>query len=82
MFKPEAQFGTLWTAAVVVTYNDTNHIDILVAYDIVSFVNQMTYSTGSYPSSAAVGDFNNGRKLDFGVVNNDTDSLKIVLQTC
>jgi hypothetical protein len=36
---------------------------------------------GSLPFSAVVGDFDNGRKLDFAVVNKGTDNLKILLQT-
>jgi hypothetical protein len=37
---------------------------------------------GSLPLSVAVGDFDNDRKLGFAVVNEGTDSLKILLQTC
>jgi hypothetical protein len=55
---------------------------IFLGFGNGSFANQMTYSTGSYSISVAVGDFNNDRKLDFAVINNGTDSLKILLQTC
>ncbi len=37
---------------------------------------------GSSPFSVVVGDFNSDTKLDFAVLNEDSDSLEILLQTC
>jgi hypothetical protein len=37
---------------------------------------------GSLPFSVIVSAFNNDRKLDFAVLNEGTDSLKILLQAC
>jgi hypothetical protein len=37
---------------------------------------------GTSPSSVVVCDFNNDIKLDFAVLNESTDSLQIMLQTC
>jgi len=37
---------------------------------------------GSSPFSIVVGDFNSDTKLDFVVLNQGTDSLEILFQTC
>ncbi|CAF4367094.1 unnamed protein product, partial [Adineta steineri] len=37
---------------------------------------------GSSPISLAVVDLNNDKQLDFAVVNEGTDNLKILLETC
>ncbi len=41
-----------------------------------------SYLTDSAPESVGVGDFNNDRKIDFAVVNEGTDNLKVLLETC
>ena len=64
---------------IVVAYDDSDNVDILVAYNTGSFTNQMTYSTGSYPCSVAVGDFNNDTRLDIVVANQDSNNVSVLL---
>ncbi|CAF4758458.1 unnamed protein product, partial [Rotaria sp. Silwood2] len=52
------------TAPIVVSYDNTDNLDVLVTFNTGSFANPTTYSTGSYPKSVAVGDFNNDKRLD------------------
>ncbi|CAF5022771.1 unnamed protein product, partial [Rotaria socialis] len=39
----------------------------------------MTFSTGLWPQSVAVGDFNNDTRLDIVVVNSDDSSVSVLL---
>ncbi|CAF5000233.1 unnamed protein product, partial [Rotaria socialis] len=59
-------------------------IGLFVGYGNGTFSNMMLIPTGdgSAPFYVAVGDFNKDRKLDFAVLNEGTDSLSILLQTC
>jgi len=41
---------------------------------------QLEYRSG--PFSVLLGDFNDDRKVDFVVANNERDDLQIFLQTC
>ena len=52
---------------------------MLLGYGNGSFDNQMTYSTGANPSSAAVGDFNNDTRLDIVVANWDSNTVSVLL---
>jgi hypothetical protein len=69
---------------IIVALSDTNNIGILLGYGNGTFADLVTFSMGygSLPFSVVVGDFNDDRKLDFAVLNEGTDSLKILLQTC
>ncbi|CAF1461237.1 unnamed protein product [Adineta steineri] len=64
----------------VVNY-DYNYVDIVLTYRNYTFLNQNTYSTGiqSYPSSVAVADVNNDKKLDIVVANYGTNNIDIFL---
>jgi len=80
----------------VIDFNSDSFLDIIVAIPDVSTIGiflgygngtcadlvKFSMGYGSLPSSVVVGDFNNDRKLDFAVVNEGTDSLKILLQIC
>ena len=57
----------------------SNNVSILLGYGNGSFANQTTYSTGSQPSSAAVGDFNNDTRLDIVVVHWNSSDMSILL---
>jgi len=61
-----------------------NTIGIFLGYGNGIFADLVKFPMdhGSVPSSVVVRDFNDDRNLDFGVVNNGTDNLKILLQTC
>ncbi|CAF4398521.1 unnamed protein product, partial [Rotaria magnacalcarata] len=53
---------------IMAVSNDTGAIDILLG-SFEGFENQTTFSTGSYPQSVAVGNFNNDTRLDIVVAN-------------
>jgi hypothetical protein len=65
--------------SIVVAYDDSDRVDILVAYNNRSFTNQMRYSAGYNPSSVAVGDFKNDTHLDIVVTNYGSDNVGIFL---
>jgi len=69
---------------IILAILDVNMIGIFVGYGNGIFTDLVKFSMDyeSLPSSVVVDDFNNDRKLDFAVVNEGTDSLKIILQTC
>ena len=58
---------------------DSNNVSVLLGYGNGSFANQMTYSTGSYPYSVAVGDFNNDTRLDIVVANYGNNNVSVLL---
>ncbi|CAF1650753.1 unnamed protein product, partial [Rotaria magnacalcarata] len=64
---------------IVVAYDDSDNVDLLVAYNNVSFENQMTFSTGNFPQSVAVGDFNNDTRLDIVVANINDNNVSVLL---
>jgi hypothetical protein len=63
---------------------DIHNIGILLDYGNGTFADlvQFPLNYGSLPFSVVVDDFNNDKKLDFAVLNEGTDSLKVLLQTC
>jgi len=64
---------------MVVANHIVSNIDIFFGYGNGSFANQMTYSTGSDPSSVAVGDFNYDTPLDIVVANENINSVSVLL---
>ena len=64
---------------IVVIYDGSDKVDVLVVYNNGPFTNQMTYSTGSYPQSVAVGDFNNDTRMDIVVANNWSNDVSVLL---
>ncbi|CAF3458007.1 unnamed protein product [Rotaria socialis] len=67
------------TNLIVVAYENSDNVDLLVTYNNVSFENQMTFSTGSYPQSVAVGDFNNDTQPDIVVANYGGNDVSVLL---
>ncbi|CAF4168969.1 unnamed protein product, partial [Rotaria magnacalcarata] len=67
------------TNLIVVAYENSDNVDLLVTYNNVSFENQMSFSTGSGPWSVAVGDFNNDTRLDIVVVNLFSNDVSVLL---
>jgi hypothetical protein len=69
---------------IIVAISDINKIGIFLGYGNGTFGDLVKFAMGygSSPFFVVVGDFNNDEKVDFAVINNGTDSLKIVLQTC
>ncbi|CAF3807921.1 unnamed protein product, partial [Rotaria sp. Silwood1] len=67
------------TALIVVAYDTTDHVDVLVARNIGSFSHRMTYATGNWPNSVAVGDFNNDNLLDIVITNNRDNTVSVLL---
>ena len=70
---------------ILVTNFDSSTIGVFLGYGNGTFSTTMiSFQLGyqSNPIFAAVGDFNSDKKLDIAVINNDTDSLNILLQTC
>ncbi|CAF1288419.1 unnamed protein product [Adineta ricciae] len=68
---------------IVANYNN-NKVGVFLGRSNGIFDIVMLYSMsyGSHPSSLVVADFSRDRKMDFGVINNGTDSFSIYLQTC
>ncbi|CAF4398460.1 unnamed protein product, partial [Rotaria socialis] len=67
------------TNLIVVAYENSDNVDLLVTYSNVSFENQMTFSTGSLPQPVAVGDFNNDIRLDIVVANYGGADVSVLL---
>ncbi|CAF4205255.1 unnamed protein product, partial [Rotaria sp. Silwood2] len=69
---------------IVIASYGTNELGVLHGHGNGTFSSLILISVnyGSHPSSVVVGDFNNDKKLDFAVANDDTDSLSIMLQSC
>jgi len=61
---------------IVVAYNNTDNVDILVAYDTQTFGAQ---TTGSRPQSILVDDFNNDTLLDIVVANYLDNTVSVLL---
>ncbi|CAF4171455.1 unnamed protein product, partial [Adineta steineri] len=68
---------------VVVDYGLSN-VYVFLGYGNGTFVGESAFTLGfgSSPISLAVADLNNDKQLDFAVVNEGTDNLKILLETC
>ncbi|CAF3221632.1 unnamed protein product [Rotaria sp. Silwood2] len=64
---------------IVVAYDDSDTVDVLVAYNVGSFTNQMKYSTDYGPYSVAIADFNNDTRLDIVVVNSGSNDVSVLL---
>jgi hypothetical protein len=66
---------------IVVPNSGTNNIGVLLRHGNDSFLDQMTYSTGSgsLPYAVAVGDFNSDQLLDIAVANFGTNSIGVFL---
>jgi hypothetical protein len=54
-------------------------VSVLLGYGNGSFAAQITNSTGSWPCSVAVGDFNNDTRLDLVVANQGSSDMNIFL---
>jgi hypothetical protein len=66
---------------IVVANSDSDNVGIFLGYGNGCFANQTTYSTGlgSYPHSAAVGDFNSDTIPDIVVANYQMNNLGVHL---
>jgi hypothetical protein len=69
---------------ILVAIPDINNIGILLGYGNGTFADLIKFSLdyASSPVSVVVDDFNSDTRLDFAVLNEGTDSLEILLQTC
>ncbi|CAF4085520.1 unnamed protein product [Adineta steineri] len=67
----------------VINYGLSN-VYVFLGYGNDTLVGESAFTLGfgSSPISLAVADFNNDKQLDFAVVNEGTDNLKILLETC
>jgi hypothetical protein len=68
---------------IIVNY-DASNVLVFIGHGDGSFATpiEIQIGYGAHSFSAAVGDFNNDKKLDFAVANNGRDNLEIYLQTC
>ncbi|CAF3770289.1 unnamed protein product [Rotaria sp. Silwood1] len=66
---------------IVVLQCGTSHVKLFLGHGDGSFLKQFNQSTGlySYPSSLAIGDFNNDHHLDLAVTNAGTSNVAIFL---
>ncbi|CAF4485030.1 unnamed protein product, partial [Rotaria magnacalcarata] len=64
---------------IVVAYDGTDNIDVLVAYESGSFTKHMIYSAGISPQCVSVGDFNNDMRLDIVVCNSGENTASVLL---
>ena len=62
---------------IVVAYENTDYIDILIVYDPGNFTDQITYSTEFYFDTAVIGDFNEDQIFDIAVLTSD-DTIGIL----
>jgi hypothetical protein len=69
---------------IIVAIPHISNVGILLGYGNGTFADLIKFSLGygSLPFSVVVGDFNSDTKLDFVVLNQGTDSLEILFQTC
>ncbi|CAF5086732.1 unnamed protein product, partial [Rotaria sp. Silwood1] len=56
---------------IFVAYDGIDYVDVLVTYDIGSFADDVKHSTEYWPSSVALGDFNNDIHLAIVVANSN-----------
>lgn len=63
---------------IVVTYENSDNIDVLMIYDPGNFTDQIIYSIGSKVKSSSMGDFNQDAMLDIIVANYDNNSVGIM----
>ncbi|CAF4827986.1 unnamed protein product [Rotaria sp. Silwood1] len=68
---------------IVVTNSGIDNVQILLDYREETFMNRITYSTGtnSHPQHVAVADFNKDSQLDIAVVNSYNSALTIFLSS-
>ncbi|CAF5176713.1 unnamed protein product, partial [Rotaria magnacalcarata] len=64
---------------IIVAYENSDNVDLLVTYNNVSFENKMAFSTGISPQSVAAGDFNNDTRLDIVVANFFSHDVSVLL---
>lgn len=69
---------------IIVANYGTNMVGILIGHNHGSFapLKVSSFDYGSHPLLVSIGDFNQDELLDFVVVNEGTDNLKLLLQTC
>ncbi len=65
---------------IVVAYNLSGNVDVLLGYGNGTFAKQLTYATGqgSYPQSIAFADVNNDTHLDLIIANSGTKNVGIL----
>ena len=64
---------------IVVAYDNSHNVDILLAYDTSVFQNRAEYSVGPGPQSRASGDFNNDSQLDIVIANKYSNDVSVLL---
>ena len=64
---------------IVVAYDNTDNIDILIVYDPGNFTDQTIYTTGGELHSSALGDFNQDAIVDIVVANSQNNNVEIML---
>jgi hypothetical protein len=74
-----SDFNNDGQSEIVVAYNDTDDVNILVSYDIGVLILQNTYSISGRPCSIVAGDFNNDTYLDIAIVYQISMNLGVFL---
>ncbi|CAF1559962.1 unnamed protein product, partial [Rotaria magnacalcarata] len=64
---------------IVVAYDGTDNIDVLVAYESGSLTKHMIYSAGSSPQCVTVADLNKDTLLDIVVANVNGNNISVLL---
>ena len=69
---------------IIVTNQDSNSIGVIFGYGNGTFGSVILFQLeyGSNPFSTMFGDLNGDGKVDMAMINNGTDSLSVLLQTC
>ena len=64
---------------IIIAIHDSNNVGVLRGEGTGTFKDMILISMeyGSHPFSVVVGDFNNDRKLDFAVANDDSDNVYV-----
>jgi hypothetical protein len=76
-----ADFNNAGQLDIVVSNYRTHCISIFVGYGNGTFSSQTTYSAGygSYPTSVAIGDFNNDHQYDIVITNSEKNNIGVFL---
>jgi hypothetical protein len=78
-FIGHGDFNNNGRSQIVIAYDDSDNVNIVLPYDTRFSSYFTSYTTGSSPWSVAVGDFNNDTRLDIVVANTGINNVSVLL---